>query len=84
MQIEALGLLIVLVPTEVEPLQAFENRIDGSVGIAFDVGVVEAENHGAAVVAGVEPVENKRARAAHVQKTGGRRRETHAGAGRNG
>ena len=48
------------------------------VGVALDVGVVDAEDHGSVVVAGIEPVEDERAGAADVQKPCGRRREADA------
>ena len=37
MEIQALGLFVLFVPVEIEPLQAFENRGEGGVGVAFDV-----------------------------------------------
>ena len=82
MQVQALRLLVFFVPAEVEPLQSFEDGIHRGLGIAFDVGVVEAEDHGAAVVAGIEPVENKRAGAADVKKAGRAKARTERGAGR--
>ena len=49
----SLRLLVLLVPAQVQPLEAFENGVDRGVGIAFDVGIVEAQDHGSGVVAGV-------------------------------
>ena len=46
------------------------------VSVALDVGVVQAENHGSAVAAGIEPVKNKGSGTANMQKTRGRRSET--------
>jgi hypothetical protein len=43
---------------------------------ALDVGVLDAQQHRAAVVAGVEEVEDRGARAADVEKAGRRRGET--------
>ena len=77
-QREALGLLVFLVPAEIEPAQAIENGVDAGFGVALDIGVVEAEDHGSSVMAGIEPVEDEGAGAAHVQKTGGRRCESNA------
>ncbi len=78
MQGEAFGLLVFLVPTEVEPAQTVEDGVDGGVGVALDVGIIEPQHHGSSVVTGVEPVENKGSGTANVQKTGGRRRESNA------
>ena len=77
-QISALGLLIFFVPAQAEPFQSLENRIDRGVGIAFDVGIVEPQNHRSVVPACVEPVEDECAGAAHVEKAGGRGRKTHS------
>ena len=71
MQPEPLGLPVLLVPGEVEPSQAVENRGERGFGVAFHVGIVDAENHGATVVAGVEPVEDEGTGAADVEKTRG-------------
>jgi hypothetical protein len=76
---QALRLLILFVPAEIEPAQAIENRIDAGVGIALDVGIVEAEDHGSFVMAGIEPVEDKGAGAADVEKSCRRRGETDSG-----
>src|SRR5208282_3951125 len=73
---EAFGLLVFFVPPEVEPAQTFEDGVDGSVGVALDIGVIEAQDHGSSVMTGVKPVENESAGTADVQKTGGRRRES--------
>ena len=43
-----------------------------------DVGIVDAQDHGAAVVAGIEPVEDEGARAPDVQKARGRGRKTNS------
>jgi hypothetical protein len=76
MEVEALGLLVFFVPIEAEKTQAFEDGLDAGVRVALDVGVVETEDHGALIMARKEPVEDKRARAADVEKPGGRGRKT--------
>ncbi len=75
-QSQALGLLIFLIPSKIEPTQAFEDGVDGGVGVALDIGVVEAKNHRSSVVAGVKPVENEGAGAANMQKAGRGRGES--------
>ena len=70
--------LVLLVPAEVEPAQALEDGIERGFGVALDVGIVDAQDHGAAVVAGVEPVEDEGARAADVQKASGGRRKANS------
>ena len=77
-QAEPLGLLVLFVPLQAEPAQSFKDGLHAGVGVALDVGVVEAQDHGAAVVAGVEPVEDEGSRAAHVEKTCGGGREAHS------
>ena len=49
---EALGLAVLLVPAEIEPAEAVEDGIERGFGVALDVGVVDAQDHGAAVVGG--------------------------------
>src|ERR1700722_4384053 len=78
MEAETLRLLVFLIPTEIEPAQTFKNRVDRGVRIALDIRVIEAENHGSTVVAGVEPVEDESPGAADMQKTSGRWRESNA------
>ena len=58
------------VPFETKPAQAVEDHFHRLPRIARGVGVLDAENERAAGVAGVEPVEQRGARAADVQKTG--------------
>ena len=84
MQVQPFRLFVFFVPSQVQPLQAIENGIHGRLGIAFNVSIVKAEDHGAAIVAGIEPVEDESAGAAHVEKTGGRGREADARLGRRG
>ncbi len=75
---EALGLLVLFVPVETQPAQSFEDGLDAGVGVALDIGVVEAQHHGSVVVAGIEPIEDEGAGAADVEKAGGRGRKTDA------
>ena len=78
MQIKAFGLLVLFVPVETQPAQSLEDGLDAGLGVALDIGVVDAQHHGSAVVAGIEPIEDKGARAADVEKARGRRRKTNA------
>ena len=75
-QFQTLGLLIFFVPVQPEPFQALKDGLHRRLGIALDVGVVEAENHGSAVMAGIKPVENEGPGAANVEKPGRRRGKT--------
>ena len=75
MQFNPFRLLVFLVPAQVQPLQAIENGIDRGLGVAFDISIVKAQDHAAALVPGIKPVKDECAGAAHVQKTGGRRCE---------
>ncbi len=82
---KALGLLVLFVPVEAQPAQPFEDGLHAGLGVALDIGVVEAQHHGSVVMAGIEPIEDEGAGAAHMQKAGGRGRKTDAGsAGRGG
>ena len=56
-----------------------QDRRIGLFGAAFLIGVLDAQNEDAALAAGVQPVEQGGAGAAHVQETGGTGRETDAG-----
>jgi len=62
----------VAVPIEAEPRQAVDDRLDGRRRGARAVGVLDAQQVLAAVMAGVQPVEERRARAADMKITGGR------------
>ena len=75
---EPLGLLVLFVPVEGEPAQPVKDGAGAGLSVALDVGVVQAQHHGSVIVARVEPVEDKRAGAAHVKKTGGRGRKADA------
>src|SRR5580658_7905356 len=72
------GLLVLFVPTEVEPAQTFEDGVHGGIGVALDIGVVKSQDHGSSVMVGIKPVENEGAGTTDVQKTSGRRRESNA------
>src|ERR1019366_251813 len=64
------------VPIESEPAEAVEDDVHGFLGIAGGVGVLDAQNKCAAGVPGVKPVEQRGARAADVEPTGGRGSKT--------
>ncbi len=70
-----------LVPVDAEPAEAAQDRLQRLVDVALPVGVVDPQDEAAAVAAGVEPVEQRRAHAADVQETGGARREARADLG---
>ena len=59
-----------------EPFHPVDDGVDRRLGGALTVGVLNAQHHFAAMASGVEPVEERRARAANVQKTGGRGRKS--------
>ncbi len=72
MQIMPFRLPVNLVPVEIQPVQAVEDGIEGGLGVALDVGVVNAQDHGAwfaagRAVPGIEPIEDEGSRAADVQ-----------------
>src|ERR1700722_18327480 len=79
MQFQPFRLLVLLIPTQTQPLQTLENRVHRRFSIALHVRIIEPQNHGSAIVASVEPVKDERASAAHVQEAGGRGREAHTG-----
>ena len=64
-----------LIPIETQPAQAVEDPRDHVLRRPLDVGVLDAQDERAAVPAHVEPVEERRPRAADVQIAGGTRRE---------
>src|SRR6266850_6618168 len=70
-QAKPFGLFVFLIPAQVEPPQAFKNRIDRRFAIPLNVSVVQAQDHRPAIPAGIQPVKDKSARAAHMQKTRG-------------
>ena len=63
------------VPIELEPFEAVEDGRDRGLGGALAIGILDPQQHLAAGVAGVEPVEQRRARTADVQIAGGRGRK---------
>ena len=78
MQIEPLRLPVLFVPAEIEPLQPLEDRIQRCFGIALEIRIVDAQDHGSAIVPGIQPVEDERAGAADVQIAGRRGREANS------
>jgi len=64
-----------LVPVDAEPFQAVEDRVDRLLRRALEIGVFDAKDESATVVASVRPGKQRRARAADVQEAGGARRE---------
>ena len=58
------------IPVDAQPIQAFVNDLTGLLGIAFLIGILDAENERAAVLAGVEPIEKRGARSSHVEVSG--------------
>ena len=64
------------VPIEPEPFEPIDDRLDRGLGRTLAVGVLDPQQELAAEALGVEPVEQRRPRAADVQETGRRRRET--------
>ncbi len=61
-----------LVPVELEPAQRVEDLLDVLGRRALAVGVLDAQHHLAPFVAGEQPVEQRRAGAADVQRAGWR------------
>ena len=59
-----------LVPVDAEPAEAVEDGLQGLGHVALLVGVVDAQDELAAVLAGEQPVEQGRADAADVQIAG--------------
>src|SRR5690606_8637308 len=66
-----------LVPVEAEPAQGVEDGPHAVEAGALLVRVLDAQHEGAALAAGPEPVEQRRARAADVQITAGGGGEAH-------
>ena len=60
-----------LVPVQPEPAQRVEQHEIGVLGVALGVGVLDAEDESAAVVAGEGPVEERGARHADMGIAGG-------------
>src|ERR1700683_4227297 len=72
-QLEPIGLAVFLVPAQIEPAEPIEDGVKRDLCIAFDIGVVDAQNHGSPEAPGEEPVENEGPGAADVKISGGRR-----------
>jgi hypothetical protein len=62
----------VAVPIELQPLQAIENGGNGGFSRALAVGVLDPEQHLAAGLPGVEPVEQRGSGASDVEEAGRR------------
>src|SRR6202041_1320475 len=69
------------IPIEAEPMQIPNELIFETNFTALHVGVFDAQDHGAMVVAGKEPVEKGGASVANMQMSGGRRCEAHTDGG---
>ena len=67
-----------LIPIEAKPPKPLDDAVDHGPGGALGVGILDAEDEGPALPARVEPVEERRARAADVQIAGWRRGEADA------
>ncbi len=70
-----------LVPVDAQPLEGLENGADQLRPAALLVGVLDAQDQRARLVAGEEPVEQRRAGPTHVQVARGCGREADAGTG---
>ena len=66
----------VVVPVQPQPAHAVEDRLDRRLRRARAIGILDAEQEAPAVVARVQPVEQRRTCPADVQESGRRRRET--------
>ena len=65
-----------LVPVETEPCEPVEDALDRFERRALPVGILDPEDELPAVAPGVEPAEERGARASHVQEPGGARGES--------
>ena len=59
------------VPIEAKPGEAIEDRIDRRLGGALPVGILDPQEHFAAAPAGIQPIEQRRARPPDVQEARG-------------
>ena len=66
------------VPVELEPAQGVEDLLDVLLGGALPVGILDPQYELAPLLAGEEPVEERRARAADVERARGRRSESNS------
>ena len=64
------------VPVKPKPAHAIQNSGDGRLGRTLAVGVLDAQQKRAAMLPGIEPVEQGRPRPADVEKAGGRGSKT--------
>jgi hypothetical protein len=64
------------IPIEAQPLEAIDQRNNGGFGGAFAVGVLDTEQHLAALVLGIGPTEQRRAGASNVEIASRGRGET--------
>ncbi len=69
-----------LVPVEPEPAQGFQDQRFGARDVPLLIGVLDAQDEGAAGVTGREPGEERGAHRSEVQRAGGRGRKTRADA----
>ena len=86
--VQALGLAIgrirpahvrPFVPVQAQPLEVGDELIFEAGLAAFDVGVFDAQHHGAAFLPGEKPVEQRGTRVADVEMPGWRRRKANRG-----
>ena len=73
-----------LIPLDAQPAKAVQNGLQGRRHVALLVGIVDPQHEMAAVLAGEEPIEQRRAHAANVQvsgRTGSKTGTDHAGQG---
>src|SRR5205085_6755483 len=69
------------VPIQSEPIQAVINCGGGFLGVALGISVLDSQHKFATVMANKEPIEQRCARAANVQKAGRRRSKTNTNFG---
>src|SRR5271157_134931 len=69
------------VPVKAEPLQVFQKLSFETLFAALDVGVLDAQDHDAALLPREQPVEKRGAGVANVQMSRGRRSEANANLG---
>ena len=69
------------IPAQAEPVQRINDGLEGLLGVTSGIGVLDAEDELAAGVAGIGPVEQRRADHAHVGRSCGRRAKTYADVG---
>ncbi len=63
------------IPGDAEPAEAVEDGVDRRLGRALAVGILDLQQHLAAAPARIQPIEQRGARAANMQKTSRRRCE---------